>query len=119
LKEVRKFLFGFTTTARIMRMLPGILVRIKMMDILAVVNDNSAGGSMAKHLLSNVLSITIISILHEYILKIIFIEPKNNFIKIIYRPTPGGFGEILPEVMIFYERLRRRILYLHISFLIV
>ena len=58
LKGVRKFLLGSRTTARIMKMLPGILVRISIKDILADINDNLVGASMLKHLLSNVLSTT-------------------------------------------------------------
>ena len=68
LKGVRKFLFGSKTTAKIMRMLPGILMRINKITTLADVNDNCLnwiGTPAYKHLFSNALLKIMISILKD------------------------------------------------------
>ena len=70
LKGVRKFLFGSKTTARMMKMLPGILASINKITTLADVNDNWIGTTAYKqssnmYLFSNALLKIMIAMLKD------------------------------------------------------
>jgi hypothetical protein len=53
LKGVRRFLFGSKTTAKIIRIFPGIFVRVNKMHKLVVRIDNAVGTATIRHFLSN------------------------------------------------------------------